>query len=71
MSLPDKAEDLEAKPNSYFVTISRRTAQTHSCGVVWAGCHKVEFMDKITSGVADAVCRNCQEGGPEDPVKRV
>ena len=64
VSLPDKAEDSEAKPNSYFVTISRRTGfrrlhRRNACGVVWAGCHKVEFMDKITGGVADAVCRDC------------
>ena len=63
-SLPPEAETDEARA-SFFVTISRhsgfrRLHKVGCCGTYPWACHKVEYVERVTEGVADAICKTCQ-----------
>ena len=55
----------EATDAPYFVTISRHSGfrRLHKAGccstLPWT-CYKVEYLARVTEGVADAVCKTCQ-----------
>ena len=68
------AEDNTSSP--FFVTISRHSGfrRLHKAGCCstqpWT-CFKVEYISKVTEGVADAVCKTCQRanGGTLEEVE--
>ena len=66
---PEKAaqddEGAEDCTSPFFVTISRhsgyrRLHKAGSCSTQPWTCYKVEYISKVTEGVADAVCKTCQ-----------
>ena len=66
---PEKAaqddEGAEDCISPFFVTISRhsgyrRLHKAGSCSTQPWTCYKVEYISKVTEGVADAVCKTCQ-----------
>ena len=62
----DETEEKEEAHTPFFVTVSRhsgfrRLHKVGCCGVHPWSCHKAEYIGKVTSGVADAVCKVCQK----------
>ena len=61
--IPDEEAPVETAP--FFVTISRhsgfrRLHKVGGCSTHPWSCYKVEYITRVVSGVADAVCKTCQ-----------
>jgi hypothetical protein len=61
----ETAVEEDPTSSSFYVTISRhsgfrRLHKVGCCGTQPWACHKVEYLMKVTSGVADAVCKTCK-----------
>ena len=61
--IPEEEAPVETAP--FFVTISRhsgfrRLHKVGGCGTHPWTCYKVEYITRVVSGVADAVCKTCQ-----------